>query len=216
MSTLSPHDLFDLSSYVHARLFENCSYAWEALSKIDAYLSSFRLGAIESPVPEGVHLSNRESIYIGKNVVLEPGAFIAGPCIIGDHSSIRHGAYLRGGVICGEYCVIGHASEVKSSIFLNHAHAAHFAYVGDSILGNNVNLGAGTKCANLRFDNNQIVVHYDGNRIETGRRKFGAILADGVQTGCNSVTNPGTILLKGATCFPCENVSGVVLPAVHH
>lgn len=210
MNTLHPHALFDLTHYTHAKLFENCSYVWEALAQIDPYLASFPLGSIECDVPDGVHLVDRHLISIGKNTVLEPGAYIKGPCIIGNNCTVRHGAYIRGQFICGDHCVVGHTTEVKHSIFLNHAAAAHFAYVGDSILGNNVNLGAGTKCANLRFDNGQVIVHSEDKRIPTGLRKFGAIFGDGAQSGCNSVTNPGTILCRGAVCFPCANIGGVV------
>lgn len=210
MKSLNPAALFDLSTFAHAKLFENCSYVWEALAQIEPYLASYPLGSIECDVPEGVHLIDRDRITIGKNTVLEPGAYIKGPCIIGDNCTVRHGAYIRGDFICGNNCVIGHTTEVKHSIFLNHAAAAHFAYVGDTILGNNVNLGAGTKCANLRFDNGKVNVHDEGERIPTGLRKFGAVFGDGAQSGCNSVTNPGTILCPGATCNPCANVGGVI------
>ncbi len=210
MKTLSPSALFDLSSFSHASLFENCSHVWEALAKIGPYLASFELGAIQCEVPDGVYLVDRHLISIGKNTVLEPGAYIKGPCIIGDNCVVRHGAYIRGEFICGNNCVIGHTTEVKHSIFLDHVAAAHFAYLGDSILGNHVNLGAGTKCANLRFDRNEINIRCEGNRIRTGLRKFGAIFGDGAQSGCNSVTNPGTILLPKTSCLPCANVGGVV------
>jgi NDP-sugar pyrophosphorylase family protein len=112
-------------------------------------------------------------------------------------------------VVVGDRCVIGHATEVKSSIFLDGAHAAHFAYVGDSIIGNRVNLGAGVKCANLRFDGKEVRVHYKERALETKRRKLGSIIADDVQVGCNAVLNPGTILGKSTHCLPCTMVRGV-------
>ena len=141
-------------------------------------------------------------ISLGKGVLVECGAMIKSPAVIGDCCEVRQGAYLRGYVLTGKRCILGHATEVKHSIFLNDAKAGHFAYLGDSILGNNTNLGAGTKFANLRFLPGNLTLFYNGKRIDTGRRKFGAILGDNAQTGCNSVTNPGTIFGKGAILMP--------------
>jgi len=135
-----------------------------------------------------------KNIRIGKGVLIESGALIKSPTIIGDYSEIRQGAYLRGYCLIGSRCVVGHTTEVKHSIFLNDAKAGHFAYLGDSILGNKVNLGAGTKCANLRFLPGNVAVRTPGGIVETGLRKLGAILGDGAQTGCNAVTSPGTIM----------------------
>ncbi len=145
------------------------------------------------------------NIQIGKGCVVEPGAMIKGPSIIGNNSEIRHGAYIRGNTIIGDNCVVGHTTEVKSSIFLNRAKAGHFAYIGDSILGNDVNLGAGTKLANLRFAKGNIMIKIDNENYDTGRKKIGAILGDKTQTGCNSVTNPGVI--TGIGCLICPNKS---------
>ncbi len=141
-------------------------------------------------------------IAIGKGVLIESGAMIKSPAIIGDNCEIRQGAYLRGYCLTGKGCVIGHTTEVKHSIFLNNAKAGHFAYLGDSILGANANLGAGTKFANLRFLPGNITILLDGEKVDTGLRKLGAILADDCQTGCNSVTNPGTIMGKAAMLLP--------------
>ena len=135
-----------------------------------------------------------ENIEIGKGVTVEPGAMIKGPAIIGDFTEIRQGAYVRGDCLLGNGCTVGHTTEIKHSIFLDGATAGHFAYIGDSILGHNVNLGAGTKFANLKFAPGTISVVYEKKRYNTERRKLGAILGDDVQTGCNAVTNPGTIL----------------------
>ena len=143
-----------------------------------------------------------DKIDIGKGVLIETGAFIQSPAIIGDHTEVRQGAYMRGYCLIGEKCVVGHVTEVKHTIFLNGAKAGHFAYLGDSILGNEVNLGAGTKLANLRFTKGNVQVKIEKQLVDTGLRKFGAILADHVQTGCNSVTNPGTILGKKSMILP--------------
>lgn len=207
---LSPSYFFDLSSFAHPRLFENADYAWIPLSRIEGYLKELQLGKIDGDVSPHAYLIKSELISIGEGSVVEPGAYIQGPCVIGKNCVVRHGAYIRGNFIAGDNCVIGHDSEVKNSIFLNGTHAAHFAYVGDSILGNRVNLGAGTKCANLRLNGETIFIHHDGKKIATGLRKFGAILGDGTQIGCNAVTNPGTLMGKSVNCYPCTNVGGVI------
>lgn len=206
----SPHHFFELSSFKHLSLFENTDHVWLALKRLPKYLAEQSLGKIEVDIPQGVYLEKRELISIGKGTIIEPGAFIRGPCIIGNNCTVRHGAYIRGDFIAGDHCVIGHTTEVKSSIFLDNAHAAHFAYVGDSILGNRVNLGAGVKCANLKLDNSEVIVHFNGQQITTGMRKLGAIIGDDCQLGCNSVTNPGTILGKKVLCYPCLNIGGVI------
>ena len=147
-----------------------------------------------------VIIGNR--ILLGKGVLIESGALIKEPAIIGDQSEIRQGAYLRGYCLVGKRCVVGHTTEVKHSIFLNDAKAGHFAYLGDSILGGEVNLGAGTKFANLRFLPGNVSIKTDGGTIDSGLRKFGAILGDRAQTGCNSVTNPGTLIGPDGILMP--------------
>lgn len=141
-------------------------------------------------------------IRIGKGVLIEPGAMISSPTIIDDQTVIRQGAYIRGYCLFGKRCVVGHVTEVKHSVFLNDAKAGHFAYLGDSILGNNVNLGAGTKLANLRFTGGNVPIKTPEGSVDSGLRKFGAILGDNVQTGCNSVTNPGTLIGPRSMVLP--------------
>lgn len=210
MNTFQPNTYFDLSAYKHSTLFHECKHVWEALTRIKNYLSTQTLGHIEVTVPEGVYLVNPEMISIGAGTVIEPGSYIKGPCIIGKNCIVRHGAYLRGDLIAGDHCVLGHDSEFKHSILLDHAHAAHFAYVGDSILGNHVNLGAGTICSNLKLNKQPVTIRSGNDRIKTGLRKFGTIMGDQVQTGCNSVMNPGTLLGKEVVCYPCINIGGVI------
>ncbi|HIQ37703.1 MAG TPA: hypothetical protein EYH36_06885 [Desulfocapsa sulfexigens] len=141
-------------------------------------------------------------IDIGEGAFVEGGALIKSPAIIGDYTEVRQGAYLRGYCLAGKRCVLGHTTEIKHSIFLNDAKAGHFAYLGDSILGQDANLGAGTKFANLKFLGGNVSIRTKDGLVDTGRRKFGAILGDGAQTGCNSVTNPGTIIGKGGILMP--------------
>ena len=210
MTGFSPECFFDLKEFAFSSIFEKELEVWQALNKIKDFLSKMSLGKIEGDLEEGVVLVNSNLISIGKGTVVESGAYIVGPCVVGKKCQIRQGAYIRGQLIAGDNCVIGHATEVKNAIFFDHAKAGHFAYVGDSILGNRVNLGAGTKCANLRFDGKNINIMFGGSKINSGLRKFGAILGDDAQTGCNSVTNPGTILGRGAIVGPCCVVGGVV------
>ena len=206
----SPNSFFSLTEYSHAELFENMTYVWEALTHLSLYLEKKPLGKIEIQIPDGVHLIHRDKISIGKGTIVEPGAYIAGPCWIGENCVIRHGAYIRGHVVTGSSCVIGHATEVKHSILLNKACAAHFNYVGDSILGNGVNLGAGVKLANFKIDHKDVFIYFNGEKIATHLKKFGAVLGDGVQLGCNAVTSPGTLMGKQSLCYPCVYVKGVV------
>lgn len=154
-----------------------------------------------SVIMAGATLMGKQ-IAIGKGVLIENGAMVKSPAIIGDNTEIRHGAYLRGYTLLGKRCVAGHTTEIKHSIFLDDAKAGHFAYLGDSVLGNNSNLGAGTKFANLRFLDGTVKIRTKDGLVDTDRRKFGAILGDEAQTGCNSVTNPGTILGKKGMLMP--------------
>jgi UDP-N-acetylglucosamine diphosphorylase / glucose-1-phosphate thymidylyltransferase / UDP-N-acetylgalactosamine diphosphorylase / glucosamine-1-phosphate N-acetyltransferase / galactosamine-1-phosphate N-acetyltransferase len=152
-----------------------------------------------------------DQIYIGKNTVIEPAALVRGPAIIGDGTEVRHGAYIRGDVLVGDDCVVGHTTEMKSSVMLGGSKAGHFAYIGDSILGK-VNLGAGTKLANLKMIDTQVSITFNGKTYQTGLRKFGVIFADGVETGCNSVTTPGTLLGKNVLLYPNGTARGYYPP----
>jgi carbonic anhydrase/acetyltransferase-like protein (isoleucine patch superfamily) len=147
-------------------------------------------------------------VRLGPGSVVEPGALLKGPVIIGRNSEIRQGAYIRGDCIIGDGCVVGHTTEMKGSIMLNTSKAGHFAYIGDSILGKGVNLGAGTKLANLKVIPGNIIITAEKKRINTGRRKLGAILGDGTETGCNSVTSPGTLIGPRSIVYPGISVPG--------
>lgn len=145
-------------------------------------------------------------IRIGSGVLIEPGALVKEPAVIGDQTEVRQGAYLRGHCLIGRRCVVGHATEVKHSIFLNDAKAGHFAYVGDSILGGGVNLGAGTKLANFRFIPGEVRVRTADGQVPTGLKKFGAVFGDRVQTGCNAVTSPGSVVGLESIIMPNTTV----------
>lgn len=210
MQHFATNHFFDLSQFAHAALFDGCQYVWQALDRIKGYLEAYPLGNSQTKEQQGAYLVNASQISIGEGTVIEPGAYIKGPCIIGKNCQIRHGAYIRGDCIIGDCCVIGHTTEIKNSIILNHSNAAHFAYLGDTILGSHVNLGAGVKCANLRLDGAQIVIRDCGQKIATNRRKFGAIIGDHSEVGCNSVLNPGTLLCKNVQAYPSINFGGYI------
>lgn len=163
-----------------------------------------------SIVYAGAYIMDDE-VYIGENTVIEPTALIKGPAYLGDNTEVRHGAYIRGEVLIGNDCVVGHTTEIKSSVMLGGSKAGHFAYIGDSILGR-VNLGAGTKLANLKVTDSKVVLKVDGKNYETGLRKFGAIIGDGVETGCNSVTAPGTLLGRNVLLYPNSLARGYYPP----
>ncbi|WP_039360970.1 UDP-N-acetylglucosamine diphosphorylase [Candidatus Protochlamydia amoebophila] len=201
-------DFFNLSTFTHTALFEKDPAPWIILTRLASYLKKLKLGVLLGSISPQAYLIRPEEITIGEGSIVEPGAYIQGPCWIGNHCVIRHGAYIRGHVITGDYCVIGHDTEVKNSLFLNRAHAAHFAYVGDTILGHDVNLGAGTKCANFKLDQQTVSVVYKHQRFNTQLRKFGAIIGDRSQIGCNTVTNPGSLIGMDVRAYPCLNIGG--------
>lgn len=174
------------------------------------YLFSNQKFSINSPIPKDCFLENKEQIYIGHNCKIERGAFIRGPCIIGNNSEIRHAAYVRGNVITGENCIIGHSTEIKDSILLGDTHAAHFAYIGNSIIGRRANLGAGVKLANLRLDRKNVIVKFFDQKIDSGLTKLGSLIGDDVQIGCNAVLSPGTIVRKRGKIFPLQHVIGFI------
>lgn len=213
MSPFHYRNFFNTDAYLHASLFEKIDHVWEVLDKIAPYLKSQSLHKNEGIISPQAYLVYPELIFIGKGSIVEPGAYIQGPCIIGRDCQIRHGAYIRGNFLAGDDCTIGHCTEVKNAIFLNGVHADHFAYIGDSILGNHVHLGAGVKCANLRLDNSPITMHHAGMHYATGRRKFGAIIGDEAQLGCNAVTNPGTALGKNVHLLACTPFGGGFAPS---
>ncbi len=173
---------------------------WDCLKQIGAALAAAEFTPLELKIPAGVHVEGR--VWLHPSVTLPAFATIIGPVWIGARTEIRPGAFLRGNVIAGEGCVLGNASEFKNCLLLDRVQAAHFNYVGDSILGNGVHLGAGAICSNLRLDQNMITVRAEHRTFETGLRKFGAVLGDHAEVGCNAVLNPGTLLGQRALVMP--------------
>ena len=205
-----PADLFDLSQTEHAAIFDGCNHAWEALKKIQAFVESSVRPALHNRC-EGVAFIG-ERVLIGEGTVVEDGVMIKGPVIIGRNCQIRHNAYVRDNVIVGDDCVVGNSTELKNAILFNGAVAPHFNYVGDSILGHKAHLGAGVILSNFKSFPGNITVELDGQPFDTGLRKFGALVGDEAEIGCNAVLNPGSIVGRGAMIYPGVNWRGI-LPA---
>jgi NDP-sugar pyrophosphorylase family protein len=205
-----PADLFDLSQTEHASLFGGVELAWNALKKIEAYLAATLKPALHNKC-EGVAFIG-EQVSIGEGTVVEDGAMIKGPAIIGRSCQIRHNAYIREHVIIGDGCMVGNSTELKNAILFNESVAPHFNYVGDSILGYKTHLGAGVILSNFKSLPGNVMVEKDGVPFDTGLRKFGALIGDGAEVGCNAVLNPGSIIGRGAVIYPGVNWRGI-LPA---
>ncbi len=193
----------NIPSYL-APLFEKHKYPWEILPEIKSFIIALQ------DVLKDTFDTYAEGVLVGKGVTIAPTATIIGPCIIGEGCEIRPGAYIRGSVITGKNCVLGNSSEFKNCILLDKVQAPHYNYVGDSILGDHSHIGAGVICSNLKTGGSNVSVKAFGETIDTGLRKFGAILADGADIGCGSVLNPGTIIGKGSSVYPLTSVRGVV------
>jgi UDP-N-acetylglucosamine diphosphorylase / glucose-1-phosphate thymidylyltransferase / UDP-N-acetylgalactosamine diphosphorylase / glucosamine-1-phosphate N-acetyltransferase / galactosamine-1-phosphate N-acetyltransferase len=205
-----PADLFDLAQTEHAALFDGCDHAWEALKKIKSHLAAHLKPALHNRC-EG-HAFVGKDVFIGEGTVVEDGAMIKGPAIIGRNCQIRHNAYLREDVLIGDGCVVGNSCELKNALLFNGCQVPHFNYVGDSILGHKAHLGAGVILSNFKAFPGTVTVDLDGQPFDTGLRKFGALLGDGCDIGCNAVLNPGSILGRGAIVYACVSWRGF-LPA---
>jgi NDP-sugar pyrophosphorylase family protein len=213
MDPFAPVNFFDLNGFEHAQLFAPGLRVWEALgTPLDDYLESWERWEVLSPVPEGVHVLGGP-IAIAAGCTIEPGAVLRGPLVIGEGCEIRTGAYLRGRIVLGHGCVVGAHTELKGSIFLDGAHAPHQNYVGDTILGAHVNLGAGTICSNVKNVGREVSFPHEGKPVATGLRKLGAILGDNCRTGCNTVLNPGVLMGPGCVTYPNVSLRSGYYPA---
>ena len=215
MSTMSapvfaPADYLDFTQTDHAAIFRDVAQAWEILPKLAAYLQEQL-----TPVNFGTIIGEPvigEQVFIGRDTVIEPGAYIKGPAWIGPNCQIRHGAYIRENVIVGAGSVVGNSCEIKNSILFNGCQAPHFNYVGDSILGAKVHLAAGVIVSNLKLNGDLITLRVGDATLSTGLRKFGALIGDGAEVGCNAVINPGAILGRRSLIYPGVSWRGI-LPA---
>lgn len=200
-TNLSPKNFFDLSNFTHREIFADCQYVWEVVPRIEKYiLDLFGKGKIRA--------NCGENVYLGEGTVIEPGAYIQGPAIIGKNCRIGHVAYLRENILTGDNCYIGHSVEVKNSIFLSDVRVPHLSYVGDSVLGNGVNLGAGALLANFRLDAGTIKIRVGEEIFDSKLVKFGAVIGDGGRLGVNSALNPGTLLGKNCSVYPLISAKG--------
>jgi len=204
----SPDALLDLERTEHSVIFENVTHAWEALAKIATYLQ-FRLKPgihgrlIGKPFISG-------AVYIGAGTIIEHGAMIKGPAWIGEGCEIRNGAYIRENVVVGNGVVLGNSCEFKNCLIFDEAQIPHFNYVGDSILGHNAHLGAGAILSNVRLDHAPVAVYSAEGPINTGLKKFGAIVGDRAEIGCNSVLSPGSIIGRDTIIYPGTSWRGVL------
>lgn len=198
-------ELYDLSHTAAKPLLENTLYPWEALPKIGEFI--LELGKTLSHEEYEVR---GENIWIHKTAKIYPNNYIAGPCIIGADTEVRPGAFIRGNALIGKGCVVGNSTELKNVILFDTVQVPHYNYVGDSILGYRSHMGAGAVTSNVKQDKTPVTVLAGWRRVETGLKKFGAMLGDNVEIGCNSVLNPGTVVGKGSRIYPLSMVRGLV------
>ena len=205
MENLMVKNLFNLDETITKELLNSVTYPWEALPKISAFI--LKLGETLS---EEDYDKCGEDIWIAKSAVVAPTAYIHGPAIIGKSAEIRHCAFIRGNAIVGEGAVVGNSTELKNVILFNKVQVPHYNYVGDSILGYKSHMGAGAITSNVKSDKTLVTVKENGNIVETGLKKFGAILGDEVEVGCGSVLNPGTVVGSYTNIYPLSMVRGYI------
>ena len=198
-------ELLNLDKTIAAKLFEGKTYPWEALDGIKSFILELgeTLSADEYDHPE-------EGVWIAKDAKIFPSAYIGAPCIIDHGAEVRHCAFIRGSAIVGKNAVVGNSTELKNVVLFDNVQVPHYNYVGDSILGYKAHMGAGSITSNVKSDKTLVTVHIPDAPIETGRKKFGAILGDNVEVGCNSVLNPGPVVGRCSNIYPVSCVRGVV------
>ncbi len=204
MSNIEINDLYDLNETIAKDLFEGKTYPWEVLPEIGDFV--MKLG--ETLSDEYDH--PEENIWIHKSVKIAKTATLNGPLIIDADTEVRPGAFIRGNVLVGKNCVVGNSTELKNVVLFNTVQVPHYNYVGDSILGTHSHMGAGSITSNVKSDKTLVVVKDSGEEIETGLKKFGTMIGDYVEVGCNSVLNPGTVIGKNTNIYPLSPVRGVV------
>lgn len=207
-------NLYDLTETIAKDIFEGAEYPWEVLSKIKEFI--IKLGGTLNPA---VYEKRGEDIWVAKNAKIAPSSCLNGPLIIDEEAEIRHCAFIRGSAIVGKKCVVGNSTELKNVILFNNVQVPHYNYVGDSILGYKAHMGAGSITSNVKSDKTLVVVKEAakcenamdvGESIPTGLKKFGAMLGDNVEVGCNSVLNPGTVIGRNTNIYPTSSVRGVI------
>lgn len=198
-------DLFDLEKTIAKPLLETYEFPWQALGEIKSFVIS-----VGEKLDKEKFDEVSPQVWIAKSAKVFPSAYIAAPCIIDEDTEVRHSAFIRGGVIIGKNCVVGNSTEMKNCIIFDNVQIPHFNYVGDSILGFKAHLGAGAVTSNVKSDKTPVTIKNGDEKIETGMKKFGAMVGDCVEVGCNSVLCPGTVIGKNSTVYPLSRVRGYV------
>ena len=198
-------NLYNLDETIASKIFEGATYPWEVLPKIEEFIKE-----LGNTLSSEEYETRGEDIWIAKTATIAPTAYIKGPAIIGKNAEIRHCAFIRGKAIVGEGAVVGNSTELKNVILFNKVQVPHYNDVGDSILGYKAHMGAGSITSNVKSDTKLVVVKNKEEKIETGLKKFGAMLGDNVEIGCGSVLNPGTVIGKNTNVYPLSSVRGVV------
>ncbi|MCM1134971.1 MAG: UDP-N-acetylglucosamine pyrophosphorylase [Clostridium sp.] len=205
MEEFTVKNLYGLDETIAAELLEGGEYPWEALPKISGFI--VELG---KRLPRDKYEEVKENVWIAKSASVAPTACINGPAIIDEEAEVRHCAFIRGSAIVGKGAVVGNSTELKNVILFNKVQVPHYNYVGDSILGFKSHMGAGSITSNVKSDKTLVVVKNGQEQIETGLKKFGAMLGDNVEVGCNSVLNPGTVIGKNSNVYPTSMVRGCI------
>ena len=198
-------NMYDLNETIAAEVFEGLTYPWEVLPKIGEFIVT-----LGETLPEDKYEKRGENVWIAKSAKVFPTAYINGPAIIDEEAEVRHCAFIRGNAIVGKGAVVGNSTELKNVILFNKVQVPHYNYVGDSVLGYKSHMGAGSITSNVKQDKTLVVVKSEQGNMETGLKKFGAMLADNVEVGCNSVLNPGTVAGRFANIYPLSMVRGYV------
>lgn len=202
---LKINDLLDLSKTIAAPLFEGKTYPWEILPELKDFV--IKLG---KTLPEDEYEQRAENVWVAKDATVYPSAYLGAPCIIDHGAEIRHCAFIRGSAIIGKNAVVGNSVEVKNSLLFDNVQAPHYNYVGDSVLGYKSHMGAGSITSNVKSDKTLVTVKTPDGKAETGLKKFGAVLGDNVEVGCNTVLNPGSVVGRGTNIYPLSSVRGYV------
>lgn len=205
MQSLRIENLIDIRKSISFSLFQKFKFPWEVLSEIKNYIVD-----LGNSLSQSEFIKKGDDIWISKSANVSGNCFIKGPAIIDSNSEIRFGSFIRGSVIVGKNCVVGNSTELKNCILFDNVQTPHFNYVGDSILGFRSHIGAGVVLSNVKSDKSDVSIRIDDKKIQTNLRKFGAILGDFVEIGCNSVLNPGSIIGRNSTVYPLTMVRGVL------
>ncbi len=205
MDEMKISNMYDLSQTIAAEIFEGKTYPWEVLSEIGDFIK--KIGPTLDPAE---FEQKGEDIWIAKSAKVWPTVSITGPCIIGRDAEVRQCAFIRGKAIVGDGAVVGNSTELKNVILFNNVQVPHYNYVGDSVLGFKAHMGAGAVTSNVKQDKKNVTISFKGQKVETGLRKFGAMLGDNVEVGCNSVLNPGTVVGRFSNVYPLSCVRGFV------